>query len=111
MPVHEPRPTAPQLDQLIAGYENVTYNPACLKPPAYTPPSAPAPPAPTSLSDFSNADCRIAPLAEEQAKEALEDFLAENCCYGKKPARQLVITSMTMTSCFLVGRLTFLVNG
>ncbi|UYV65373.1 SSUH2 [Cordylochernes scorpioides] len=42
----------------------------------------------------------ISPLTQDQVREALEHFLSEHCCYGKKPVEDMLIGDMSMTSCF-----------
>ena len=34
---------------------------------------------------------RVANLSQEECREALLHFVAENCCYGKGPAEKMVM--------------------
>ena len=44
----------------------------------------------------------IPKVTEDQARQALLDHVAQHCCYGKKPARDLVFNSIAPSSAFHV---------
>ena len=51
------------------------------------------------LCVFSN----VQQLSEEDVREALLEFVASNCCYGKGAAREMNITQVLATNAFHVS--------
>lgn len=45
----------------------------------------------------------MANITEDQVKSALDDFVSEQCCYGKKPLRLIEIREIMMNSAFHVN--------
>ncbi|KAK3101124.1 hypothetical protein FSP39_001126 [Pinctada imbricata] len=78
----------------FAGYEGVGgfghFNPM---PPPPPPPPPSGPPPPMEFSDIANLD-------EAGCRQAMIDFVAENCCYGTKPAQEMKITDFKSLTAF-----------
>ena len=47
--------------------------------------------------------CRATSITEEQARDALLAFVAENCCYGKGAAKDMDIKDITPSSAYHVS--------
>jgi len=47
--------------------------------------------------------CRATAISEDQARDALLAFVAENCCYGKKAAEDMEIKDITPSSAYHVS--------
>ncbi|KAL9959449.1 hypothetical protein ACROYT_G032774 [Oculina patagonica] len=90
-----PPPSAPPADMFgkFAGYENVNFGADYLPPP---PPYEPPPQQQTPEQIFQQATA----ITEEQARDALLAFVAENCCYGKKAATDMDIKDITPSSAY-----------
>ncbi|XP_023931689.1 protein SSUH2 homolog [Lingula anatina] len=104
-----PGPAPPVPTNQFEFYSNVgnETNPLALPPPAPLPyPPQGEPPA----MNFSQA----AMISEEQARDAMLNFVAEHCCYGSAPAKEMVITKISPSAAlhytlntFTEGRETF----
>ncbi|KAI1286225.1 Protein SSUH2 -like protein [Halotydeus destructor] len=88
--------TAPPLDHLDVppGYEEASWTPVPLAPPAYVPSGD----FQTNLPDRGMSGSNQ--ITEEEVRVALADFAAENCCYGGQPVEQMVIRDISMNSSF-----------
>ncbi|XP_065830372.1 protein SSUH2 homolog [Oscarella lobularis] len=91
-----PQPSAPSVDKMdaVAGYEGIGFdaNAPLAPPPPYSAVEAPKP--------APEANVNIPKVTEDQARQALLDHVAQHCCYGKKPARDLVFNSIAPSSAF-----------
>ena len=47
--------------------------------------------------------CRATAISEDEARDALLAFVAENCCYGKKAAEDMEIKDITPSSAYHVS--------
>ncbi|XP_059150493.1 protein SSUH2 homolog isoform X2 [Physella acuta] len=79
-----------ELMESLPGYSNVGYQGAMLPPPTYQ--EAVQEPQDRQLIRSNHA------VTEEQAREALLQFVAEHCCYGKKPAQMMRINELQSSS-------------
>ncbi|XP_061186684.1 protein SSUH2 homolog [Saccostrea echinata] len=84
-----PPPMAPPPMQgmpRFAGYEQVGgFGQMNFMPPPPPPPPPSGPPPPMEFTDIANLD-------EAACRQAMLDFVSENCCYGAKPAQEMTIT-------------------
>ncbi|XP_077983139.1 protein SSUH2 homolog [Glandiceps talaboti] len=89
-----PQPTAPPMEKMdrVEGYENMD---APLAPPPSYREAMQAPP-----PDQQQTQPHLPTINEEQAKEALVQHVSEHCCYGSKPAKDLIFTNMMPSSAF-----------
>nr|XP_058949494.1 protein SSUH2 homolog [Pocillopora verrucosa] len=90
-----PPPSAPPADMFgkFAGYESVSFGTEYLPPPpAYEPPEQQQ----TPEQIFQQATA----ISEDQARDALLAFVAENCCYGKKAATDMDIKDIAQSSAY-----------
>ena len=46
-------------------------------------------------------------ITAEAAKEALQEYVSQQCCYGSDPAKEMSIKDIVSTSAFHVSRLIF----
>ena len=46
--------------------------------------------------------CSIPVISEDDAREALLEFIGQRCCYGKKAAREFVFANIDPSSAFHV---------
>ncbi|RVE72620.1 hypothetical protein OJAV_G00039270 [Oryzias javanicus] len=91
--MHHPLNAAvPTMPMGVPGYEGMGSG-GFVPPPAPTQP-APAPPGPVP------ENWSIPSLTEEEAREALENFVSEQCCYGSDPVKEAVITNMEPCNTF-----------
>ena len=67
-----------------------------LPPPSYDEAMSQEPPQREAVSGLPQ-------IREEEAREALLGFVAENCCYGKGAAQELKFTDLRHTSAFHVS--------
>lgn len=90
-----PPPTAPPAEMFgkFAGYESVGFGTDYLPPP---PPYEPPKQQQTPEQIFQQATA----ISEDQARDALLAFVAENCCYGKKAAKDMDIKDMAPSSAY-----------
>ncbi|XP_013384139.1 protein SSUH2 homolog [Lingula anatina] len=88
--------TAPPLEKMdhVAGYENVGFNAAAAPPPAYADAVAQGPP--PERRDIQN----VPVITEEQAREAMLQYVAEHCCYGSGTAKEMVFRDLQSSSAF-----------
>ncbi|XP_054751524.2 protein SSUH2 homolog isoform X1 [Lytechinus pictus] len=88
-----PTATAPPLEKMdqVAGYNQMD---APLPPPP--PPSYDEATQPTQRAGIQQTPT----LTDDEAREALVSFVAENCCYGKKAAKNLHINDLKHTAAF-----------
>ena len=49
--------------------------------------------------------CRATAISEDQARDALLAFVAENCCYGKKAAEDMEIKEIMPSSAYHVSEI------
>ncbi len=69
---------------------------------------------PPSYAETTNAEpigtqiAISANICEEEVSSALNDFVSENCCFGSKPAKQMIIRDIIMNNVFHVCLQTFL---
>lgn len=90
-----PPPSAPPAEMFgkFAGYESVSFGTEYLPPPpAYEPPAQQQ----TPEQIFQQATA----ISEDQARDALLAFVAENCCYGKKAAKDMDIKDIAQSSAY-----------
>ncbi|XP_055881866.1 protein SSUH2 homolog isoform X2 [Biomphalaria glabrata] len=95
-PNEEVEASAPPPDGLLdslPGYTNIGFQGAFLPPPAY---SEVAPAEPQNREAIRS----VVTLTEEQAREAIIQFAAEHCCYGKGPAVEMKLNSLESSSAF-----------
>lgn len=90
-----PPPTAPPAEMFgkFAGYESVGFGTDYLPPP---PPYEPPKQQQTPEQIFQQATA----ISEDQARDALLAFVAENCCYGKKAAKDMDIKDIAPSSAY-----------
>lgn len=43
-------------------------------------------------------------ITEDQARDAMLQFVSEHCCYGKAPAEEMVIKDLIPSSAYHVSR-------
>ncbi|CAH1803108.1 unnamed protein product, partial [Owenia fusiformis] len=60
-------------------------------------PPPPPPPQQTGEPPLMQFDS-VANLSEEQVREAMMNFVAEHCCYGKSPAKEMAIQNIAPSS-------------
>nr|XP_026695861.1 protein SSUH2 homolog isoform X2 [Ciona intestinalis] len=82
----------PPLDVVLPGYENVAYNEAAAGPP----PSYDSVVGEAASVDSSN----FKSITSEEAKEALLEYVSQECCYGKGAAKDMDIKDIQSTSAF-----------
>uniref|UniRef100_T1JCR8 CR-type domain-containing protein n=1 Tax=Strigamia maritima TaxID=126957 RepID=T1JCR8_STRMM len=87
--------SAPPLELMdkVNGYEDVSFYVAPLQPPANDHAYRGQPPSRSSFTSYPA-------LTEDQAREALLNFVSEHCCYGKSAAEEMVFRSIENTSAF-----------
>ncbi|XP_019618474.1 PREDICTED: protein SSUH2 homolog isoform X1 [Branchiostoma belcheri] len=90
-----PEPSAPSVDKMdsISGYEGVGFGSAPPLPPPSYEEAQRQPPERSSLPQLPG-------ITEEDAREALGQYVAEQCCYGKSPAQELKFTDIVPSSAF-----------
>lgn len=71
----------------IQGYEKVRFGQGMPMPPPPQPPPQGDPP-PMSFTDMAQLD-------EQSCRDAMMQFVSENCCYGSKPAKEMKINKFT----------------
>ncbi|KAH9508005.1 Protein ssuh2 [Bulinus truncatus] len=86
-------PIPPYSMDSIPGYSNTNFKGVAVLPPT-TQNSVPQPPR------DQKAIRRVTTLTEDQAKEALVRFVADHCCYGTGPVREMRIVGMDSSSAF-----------
>ncbi|WAR25347.1 SSUH2-like protein [Mya arenaria] len=72
----------------IQGYEGVKFGSMMPMPPPPMPQQPQGDPPPQTFTDMAN-------LTEEDCRQAMIQFVSENCCYGSKPAKEMKITKFT----------------
>eukprot|EP00794_Sanderia_malayensis_P005601 gene5601-6290_t len=87
-------PSAPSFDK-IAGYETA----AGLAGVSAGPPPQPVQQGQPAERPEEHFD-RAAVISDDEAKDALINFVAENCCYGKSPAEEMSIKDMKASSAY-----------
>lgn len=90
-----PTPSAPGVEQMgvVAGYERIGFSAISLAPPSYEDSMQGPPP---ERSGFTSSPT----ITEEDARAALHQFVAENCCYGSKAAKEMVFRELKSSSAF-----------
>ncbi|CAH3180765.1 unnamed protein product [Porites lobata] len=90
-----PVPSAPPADMFAqySGYENTRFGSSFVPPPPpYVPP--PSSEMPEQLFQQSTA------ISDDQARDAMLQFVSEHCCYGKTPAQEMVIKDIVPSSAY-----------
>ncbi|KAL4227078.1 hypothetical protein ACF0H5_015052 [Mactra antiquata] len=87
-------PSAPPLEKMdtVPGYQDTGFAGAMLPPPSYEEATRPPP----QRDEISN----LPRIGEEEARQALLAFVAENCCYGKSAAENLKFRDLLHSSAF-----------
>jgi len=90
-----PQPSAPPPDMFghYSGYENTQYGNSFAPPP---PPYAPPPDSQMPEQRFQQSTA----ITEDQARDAMLQFVSEHCCYGKAPAQEMVIKDVIPSSAY-----------
>ncbi|XP_002740315.1 protein SSUH2 homolog [Saccoglossus kowalevskii] len=93
--VQPPSATAPPLEKMdqFSGYENMEGTPL-QPPPSYNEALHSQPPQSQDMAT------RVPVVSEEQARNALLDHVSQNCCFGSKPANELIFTNILPSSAF-----------
>ena len=89
-------PTAPPLEKMdaIPGYQNIGFDEAVLPPPpSYNDVMKGPPPERQNISN-------VPTITEQEAREALIEFVADHCCYGKGAAQDLNFNDLKSSSAF-----------
>ncbi|CAL1537493.1 unnamed protein product [Lymnaea stagnalis] len=87
----EPSAPPPELASL-PGYSNIGFDGAMLPPPSYQE---------VIQEPQQRAAIRSgATITEDQAREAIIEFVSEHCCYGKGPALEMKINDLQSSSAF-----------
>lgn len=47
--------------------------------------------------------CSVPVISEDDAREALLEYIGQRCCYGKRAAREFVFANITPSSAFHVS--------
>ncbi|ELT93536.1 hypothetical protein CAPTEDRAFT_214720, partial [Capitella teleta] len=91
----ESLPSAPSLDKMddIGGYSGTSFNSVAAAPPAYEEALQQGPPERGPITS-------VPVINEEQAREALQQFVSQHCCYGKGPVRQMTFRDLKSSSAF-----------
>ncbi|XP_071138146.1 protein SSUH2 homolog isoform X1 [Mytilus edulis] len=89
-------PTAPPLEKMdaIPGYQNIGFTESFLPPPPTYQDAMKGPP--PERQNISN----VPTITEQEARDALLEFVADNCCYGKKAAEDLNFNDLKSSSAF-----------
>lgn len=90
------QPTAPPIEKMdnIPGYQNIGFTEEFLPPPpSYESVTKGTPPERQNISN-------VPTITEQEAREALLEFVADHCCYGKKAAEELSFNDLQSTSAF-----------
>ncbi|XP_071945273.1 protein SSUH2 homolog [Antedon mediterranea] len=74
----------------VPGYESIMFNDVSAPPPAYQPP----PPEKRPEEVFQSTGA----IGEEEVRNAIIEFVAQNCCYGAKPAREMTFEKILPSS-------------
>ena len=54
---------------------------------------------------FNVFSYRSTAITDDQARDAMFQFVSEHCCYGKAPAQEMVIKDIVPSSAYHVGLL------
>ncbi|KAL5014371.1 hypothetical protein ScPMuIL_008641 [Solemya velum] len=96
-PTAQPVPaSAPSIDKMdkVDGYGNIGFESGgMLAPPAFDDALKGPPPERTDISN-------VPTITEQDARDALLQFVAEHCCYGKKAAQDMTFRDLQSTSAF-----------
>lgn len=111
--------TAPPIGDMEAppGYEGMTFEPTSLPPPKYTEVDENPNPGNRNISEaaqitdeqvfrklqFKFAVCNLEILFLRKVHDALVQFVASNCCYGKAPLEAIAVKNILMNSSFHVS--------
>ncbi|VDI52641.1 Hypothetical predicted protein [Mytilus galloprovincialis] len=89
-------PTAPPLEKMdaIPGYQNIGFTESFLPPPPTYQDAMKGPP--PERQNISN----VPTITEQEARDALLEFVADNCCYGKRAAEDLNFNDLKSSSAF-----------
>ncbi|XP_043227015.1 vegetative cell wall protein gp1-like [Amphibalanus amphitrite] len=88
-------PTASSAPPQIDGYRDIGFDGGFVRPPADPMPSAP--PADQPRIAFTQD-----PLTRDEVKDALAAFVAQHCCYGSAPIKDMQIRNVAPTFTFKV---------
>ncbi|XP_037089275.1 protein SSUH2 homolog [Pollicipes pollicipes] len=88
-------PTAPPAGSFekVEGYRDTGFNGGFVAPPSRAVPTAPPP-------DLPRMDVVQQPLSRGEVKEALAAFVAQHCCYGSGPIKDMEIRSVVPSATF-----------
>ncbi|XP_060604366.1 protein SSUH2 homolog isoform X2 [Ruditapes philippinarum] len=88
------QPSAPPLEKMdeVQGYHNIGFDGSMLPPPSYDEATR-EPPQRSEIAGLPKID-------ENEARQALLEFVAENCCYGKGAAESLQFKDLVHSSAF-----------
>lgn len=94
-PANVPAPSAPPSDMFsqYTGYENTRFGSSFVPPP---PPYVPPPTAQMPEQHFQSSPT----ITDDQARDAMLQFVSEHCCYGKAPAQEMVIKDIVPSSAY-----------
>ncbi|XP_005089285.1 protein SSUH2 homolog [Aplysia californica] len=89
-----PQASAPSLDMMdhLPGYDNIGFDGVSLPPPSYEESQREAP-------QRDNIES-VPTISEEEARDALIQFVSEHCCYGKGPAEEMKFNDLNSSSAF-----------
>ncbi|XP_068690621.1 protein SSUH2 homolog, partial [Montipora foliosa] len=90
-----PAPSAPPADMFsqYTGYENTRFGSSFVPPP---PPYVPPPTAQMPEQHFQHSPA----ITDDQAPDAMLQFVSEHCSYGKAPAQEMVIKDIVPISAY-----------
>jgi len=88
----EAKPSAPTMDIVIAGYENINSNTEGFSDP---PPQYDHLEMPSSAYKDQNNQCA---LSDDEARAALQQYVSEHCCYGKEPVVKMSFEKISSSS-------------
>lgn len=83
----------PDMFARYTGYENTRFGSSYVPPP---PPYVPQPASQIPEQHFSQSNI----ITEEQAREAMLQFVSEHCCYGKLPAQEMTIKDINPSNSY-----------
>lgn len=88
------QPSAPPLEKMdtVPGYQNIGFDGSVLPPPSYEE-AVREPPQRTEISGLPKID-------ENEARQALLQYVAEHCCFGKGAAQDLQFKDLVHSSAF-----------
>ncbi|XP_052285249.1 protein SSUH2 homolog [Dreissena polymorpha] len=95
-------PSAPPLEKMdsVVGYSNIGFDGAMLQPPSYEESSLMCLYHTFTKGSFSALFVCLPRIDEHEARQALLQHVAENCCYGKGAATELTLNDLIASSAF-----------